>query len=175
MFQRLADGQYWKSKVVNGALTFEKVRGDEESCSALFARLILQHEAEHRARVCAREFERNLATLERQRDVASIVRGMQQFAADEAVQLAACRSLLNFTPSVEGDEYRKIQAKTERRGRRCSGSTERWHLRASLTRCARRSLPTRLRLRVLGAAFSGCWRVMTTTGARSRRASGAYT
>jgi hypothetical protein len=35
MFQRLADGQYWKSKVVNGVLTFEKVRGDEESCSSL--------------------------------------------------------------------------------------------------------------------------------------------
>ena len=24
MFQRVADGQYWKSKVVNGVLTFEK-------------------------------------------------------------------------------------------------------------------------------------------------------
>jgi hypothetical protein len=42
MFQRRDDGTYWKSRVVNGVLTFEKVRGDEESCSDIFARLVLQ-------------------------------------------------------------------------------------------------------------------------------------
>ena len=58
----------------------------------------------------AREFERSVTSLERQRDVASIVNGMLKFGADEAVQKAACRSLLNLTPSVEGDEYQKIRS-----------------------------------------------------------------
>lgn len=57
----------------------------------------------------AREFERSLAALERQRDVDSIVRGMQQFAADESVQKAACQALLKLTPSVEGDEWQRIR------------------------------------------------------------------
>jgi hypothetical protein len=68
----------------------------------------LQVEAEQEAG--AREFERSLAALERQCDVASIVNGMLKFGADDAVQKAACRSLLNLTPSVEGDEYKKIRS-----------------------------------------------------------------
>jgi hypothetical protein len=68
----------------------------------------LQVEAEQEAG--AREFERSLAALERQRDVASIVNGMLKFGADEAVEKSACRSLLNLTPSVEGDEYKKIRS-----------------------------------------------------------------
>ena len=65
MFQRLADGRYWKSKVVNGVLTFEKVRGDEESCSVLFARLAAERlEAERlRERVAESEREREAARL----------------------------------------------------------------------------------------------------------------
>jgi len=65
MFQRLADGQYWKSKVVNRVLTFEKVRGDEESCSVLFARLAAEHlEAERqRERETESEREREAARL----------------------------------------------------------------------------------------------------------------
>ncbi len=35
---------------------------------------------------------------------------MLKFSDDEAVQKAACRSLLNLTPSVEGDEYQKIRS-----------------------------------------------------------------
>jgi protein-L-isoaspartate O-methyltransferase len=61
MFQRREDGTYWKSKVVNGELTFEKVRGDEESCSVLFARLTLQHEAEHLEAERRRESARKAA------------------------------------------------------------------------------------------------------------------
>jgi hypothetical protein len=62
MFQRLPDGTYWKSKVVNRELTFEKVRGDEERCSALFARLTLQQEAEHLEAERRRERERERKT-----------------------------------------------------------------------------------------------------------------
>jgi hypothetical protein len=40
----------------------------------------------------------------------SIVNEMLKFSDDEAVQKAACRSLLNLTPSVEGDEYQKIRS-----------------------------------------------------------------
>jgi hypothetical protein len=58
MFQRLADGQYWKSKVVNGVLTFEKVRGDEESCSVLFARLAAERLEAERLRERETESER---------------------------------------------------------------------------------------------------------------------
>jgi hypothetical protein len=68
----------------------------------------LQVEAEQEAG--AREFERSLAALERQRDVVSIVNGMLKFGADEAIQKAACRSLLHLTPSVESDEYQKIRS-----------------------------------------------------------------
>jgi serine/threonine protein kinase len=57
----------------------------------------------------AREFERSIASLDRQRDVASIVRGMQKFGADKAVQKATCLALLNLTPSVVGDEWQKIR------------------------------------------------------------------
>ena len=63
MFQRLPDGTYWKSKVVNRELTFEKVRGDEERCSALFARLTLQQEAEHLEAERRRERERERERL----------------------------------------------------------------------------------------------------------------
>jgi hypothetical protein len=58
MFQRQADGQYWKSKVVNRVLTFEKVRGDEESCNALFARLAAERLEAERLRERERESER---------------------------------------------------------------------------------------------------------------------
>jgi hypothetical protein len=71
-------------------------------------RILRQVEA--RKEAGARGFERSLAALERQRDVASIVNGMLKFSDDEAVQKAACRSLLNLTPSVEGDEYQKIRS-----------------------------------------------------------------
>ena len=89
----------------------QQAKEAQERADAELARRLqreLQVEAEQEAG--ARGFERSLAALERQRDVASIVNGMLKFSDDEAVQKAACRSLLNLTPSVEGDEYQKIRS-----------------------------------------------------------------
>ena len=99
-FQPRADGRHCRSRVVNGVLTFEWVRGDEESCSEYFARLAAQRREAEAAVAAAeadlRRFALSIASLERAGDVAALVRGMQRYGADAAVQHAGCGALQNL-------------------------------------------------------------------------------
>ena len=105
----------------------------------------------------ARNFENSLASLEPQRDVASIVNGMLKFSDDEAVQ------------KEESDEYQKIRSQD---GEAWAQMQRKYRALASagVLDVVRRAISARpRRLRVLGAEFSGCWRAMTRTTARSAR------
>ena len=87
--QTLADGRHYQSRVVNGVLTFVLVRGDEESCSARFARLAKQREAEAQERKDAELAERQQQQLRLEEEARIAAQHEAQAQMVEQVHAAA--------------------------------------------------------------------------------------